>query len=337
MKIAFFWDNCTVDSFYVKNGTAYRWKDHQPYTYDRNLNAQCMLDDFNYLYTGNEGYFFNLTHEEDLPDIELDILFYACERNGLDTTEWNKYNVEKIREKYKIPIIGTVKELGRNFPEVHRPGRFQDRIKFFNKCDYAHMFDTGAIRDTNEFKDVSSRINKPFNFSNQCMNVDYLFENFYSDEKEFKIFVYRPVSPHRFGRTFEFANYLSQKYNIELVMKDASHTRREHLSSLEFIKLWSQCAFLINMDPLETQPGWQAIQTACTGTINIGGLNDSHKNLYPTLATNDEQILEQEFKKMITDDKYRFDIISSAWQKVNELHSFKTCKEQISELYLGNM
>jgi hypothetical protein len=91
------------------------------------------------------------------------------------------------------------------------------------------------------------------------------------------------------------------------------------------------------MDPLETQPGWQAIQTACTGTINIGGLNDSHKNLYPTLATNDEQILEQEFKKMITDDKYRFDIISSAWQKVNELHSFKTCKEQISELYLGNM
>ena len=188
-----------------------------------------------------------------------------------------------------------------------------------------------------KFKDVSSRINKPFNFSNQCMNVDYLFENFYSDEKEFKIFVYRPVSPHRFGRTFEFANYLSQKYNIELVMKDASHTRREHLSSLEFIKLWSQCAFLINMDPLETQPGWQAIQTACTGTINIGGLNDSHKNLYPTLATNDERILEQEFKKMITDDKYRFDIISSAWQKVNELHSFKTCKEQISELYLGNM
>ena len=73
--------------------------------------------------------------------------------------------------------------------------------------------------------------------------------------------------------------------------------------------------------------------------VNLGmrRLQTPHKNLYPTLATNDERILEQEFKKMITDDKYRFDIISSAWQKVNDLHSFKTCKEQISELYLGNM
>ena len=88
-------------------------------------------------------------------------------------------------------------------------------------------------------------------------------------------------------------------------MKDPSFTRREHLSSEEFIKMWSQCAFLINMDPIHAQPGWQAIHAASVGTINIGGLNDSHKNLYPTLATNDERVLEQEFKKIISDDEYR--------------------------------
>jgi hypothetical protein len=119
-------------------------------------------------------------------------------------------------------------------------------------------------------------------------------------------------------------------------MKDPSQTRREHLPSEEFIKMWSQCAFHINMDPIHAQPGWQAIHTACTGTINIGGVNDSHKNLYPTLATNDEIVLEQEFKKIISDDEYRFNIISYAWEKVNQLHSFKSCKDQITKLYLEN-
>ena len=69
------------------------------------------------------------------------------------------------------------------------------------------------------------------------------------------------------------------------------------------------------------------------------GLKVNHSNLCSeiTLATNDERVLEQEFKKIISDDEYRFSIISSAWEKVNKLHSFKTCREQISELYLGNM
>ena len=117
-------------------------------------------------------------------------------------------------------------------------------------------------------------------------------------------------------------------------MKDANHTRNEHLSSHDFIKMWSACAFHINMDPLETQPGWQAMQTACTGTINIGGLNESHKNLYPTLATNDEQVLEDEFKKLISDDEYRFSIINNAWTLVNKLYSFKICKSQLQQLYI---
>ena len=72
------------------------------------------------------------------------------------------------------------------------------------------------------------------------------------------------------------------------------------------------------------------------GTINVGGVNESHKNLYPTLATCNEEILEDEFKKLLNNEEYRFNTIKYAWEKVNSLYSFDVCKKQLKNLYLKN-
>jgi|TARA_R110001583_G_scaffold72898_3_gene203525 hypothetical protein len=337
MKVAWFQDNAIgVDSFYVKNKKSYRMDNDKPYTYHRSINEECMLDGFNYLYFGDDSYFVNIFQHQDLPDLDIDILLYSCQRNGLDTTEKDKFNVDIIREKYKVPVIGMIKELGSNFPSAHRHERIFDRIKFLNKCDYVHIFDNGCLRNTKEFDDVASKINKPVYFSNNCINIDYLFNNFYSESKDLSIFVYLPISPHRRARTYNFAKYISEKYNVELVLKPTSDNDNRKLSGKDFTKLWSSCAFHFNLDPLETQPGWQAIQTACVGTINVGGVNESHKNLYPTLATCNEEILEDEFKKLLNNEEYRFNTIKYAWEKANSLYSFNVCKKQLKNLYLKN-
>ena len=74
------------------------------------------------------------------------------------------------------------------------------------------------------------------------------------------------------------------------------------------------------------------MQVAAAGVINVGGLNTSHKYLYPDLATNDLNELERVINNIILDDNERIRIMQYAYNKVNELYSFETVKKQIQEL-----
>jgi hypothetical protein len=74
------------------------------------------------------------------------------------------------------------------------------------------------------------------------------------------------------------------------------------------------------------------VQVASAGVINVGGLNASHAYLFPELATNDTNILETKINKIITNQQFRIDVMTYAFDKVQELYSFNTVREQIGSI-----
>ena len=132
------------------------------------------------------------------------------------------------------------------------------------------------------FKYLKSNVNRNFYFISQPVNINYLFDNFYSEEKENAIWAYLPNPMHRRGRTYDFVDYLGAKYDVEVRKKPLLPGQDfAHISQRDFIEMWSKCAFHFNMDPIDIHPGNQVMQTAAVGCLNFGGLNESHTILYP--------------------------------------------------------
>ena len=105
-----------------------------------------------------------------------------------------------------------------------------------------------------------------------------------------------------------------------------------HNSQKDFIKLWSSCAFHFNLDPIDWYPGNQIMQVASTGTINIGGENESHHILFPETAGCDLKVLEDVFVELLRNPEKRFEVIQYSWNKVNEVFGFDTVKKQINKI-----
>jgi hypothetical protein len=87
------------------------------------------------------------------------------------------------------------------------------------------------------------------------------------------------------------------------------------------------------MDPSPIQPGMQGIQVASVGSINLGGLNESHLILFPETATNDKKVLEERFVKYLNDEVARFRVIEHAWNTLNEIYNYDLVKKQLVEVY----
>tara|TARA_Y100000310_G_C20674799_1_gene812375 strand:+ start:409 stop:1440 length:1032 start_codon:yes stop_codon:yes gene_type:complete len=340
MKIAWILDNTIFGkSFYVKNGKSYGLIDDKPYVHEHFVSSECSTMAYNLLWLWGEGYYIRMIELEeagyDLPDLDLDLVFYSCERNGLDPENHDsRFSVNRLQKKYpKAQIIGYIKEWGKNFP-MHRPDRFENRIKFFDECGTIHLQDNGIISKTEAINEITKRTKAKLNLSNYMHNIDYYYDNFYSEEKNNCIFAYLPRSIDRRGRTYKFAEYIGKKYNIEVIYKPISQDQDYNYLSLEdFIKLWSPCLYHFNLDPRDQQPGWQCIQVASVGSIHIGGLNESHQILYPETATNDESVLEEKFLEYFNNPEKRSEAIKYAWDKLNEQYSFTKIKSQLQELY----
>ena len=101
----------------------------------------------------------------------------------------------------------------------------------------------------------------------------------------------------------------------------------------EFVELWSPSLFHFNLDPMDCQPGQQGLQVAAVGSINIGGLNESHQVLFPETATCDEKILEEKIVEYLENEEKQFETIQYAWTKLNELFHPKLLKKQIEGIY----
>ena len=157
-----------------------------------------------------------------------------------------------------------------------------------------------------------------------------------SDEKLNSIFAYTPHQHHRRGRTLEFANYIGKKYNIPVHHKPLYNDRPfDYMSSHDFVSLWSPHLYHFNLDSMETQPGQQCKLVASAGSINIGGVNDSHQFLYPETATCNLNKLEDVFVKYHEDENARFEAVRYAWERVNELSGFDNVKRLFKEEFLS--
>jgi hypothetical protein len=190
------------------------------------------------------------------------------------------------------------------------------------------------MKTLDEFLKIEKLTGKKINFTNQPVNTEFYFDNFYSNEKENSIYAYLPAPLHRRGRTYEFANYIGEKHNIPVRFKSLQQGQKfDYLSQREFIESWIPSLYHFNLDPINIHPGGQCIQVASIGSMHIGGLNESHEILYPDSATCDEKVLEDLMDRYIGDENLRFQAIEHAWNKVNEEFSFKKVRTQIEEIY----
>ena len=103
----------------------------------------------------------------------------------------------------------------------------------------------------------------------------------------------------------------------------------------DFLDLWTPHLYTFNLDPLDIQPGWHCKQVASVGSINIGGVNESHEYLYPNTANCDWDKLEDVFVKYLEDEDLRFSVIENAWKEVNDIFSFAAVTKQIKEKFLA--
>ena len=77
-------------------------------------------------------------------------------------------------------ILGWIKEVN-----VMNEERLQNRVKFLNECDAVITSGiSDAFKNIDMFKYLRSVVDKEFYFISQPVNITYLFDNFYTVEKE---------------------------------------------------------------------------------------------------------------------------------------------------------
>jgi len=319
-----------VSSYYVDNNTVYDFKNNKEYFIPTiGINKDCFLTIYNYPLLFENGYLFNWHEfEYDLPDLDLDLIFLVVERT-LGREEFTPWvDIQNLRKKYpNTRIVGYIKEPEAVINSYNDHNQYSLKVNFLNKCD-AVVVNRPELK---EFQKLADGVDKPFNFVALPHNVNYYYDNFFKD-KDLAIWAYTPHSGNRRYSTLDFSKYISDKYDIPLRHKQLNLMRNFHIPIEEFIDKWSSCLFHFNLDPIPYFPGNQAVQVASTGTINVGGVNDYHHILYPEIATCDLKKLEEKFVQLLEDENKRNEVVERAWNKLNEIFSFKAVRKQIENI-----
>ena len=71
-----------------------------------------------------------------------------------------------------------------------------------------------------------------------------------------------------------------------------------------------------------------AVQCAALGIINVGGVQDSNEILFPSLASNDLNKLEEIFKTIHNNSDKREEVIQTAFNKAKSHYSHDVVKER---------
>ena len=120
-----------MKSYYIKDKKGYDFNDI-PYDFNVSIGNEFYISIWNYpsLY---DGYFINWAEwGDDLPDLELDLIFLSIEKMLSNP----KYSVDVIRKKYpNAKIVGLIKELWIGTPYDYQHQKHKDRVKFLNECD----------------------------------------------------------------------------------------------------------------------------------------------------------------------------------------------------------
>lgn len=331
MKFAFIIDSCLVKSYYVKNGKSYTYENNEIYVNHNSLSPESMVGMWSYPFIF-EGCFLNWSEWGDnLPDYDLEVIIVAIEK------DFKNFNVSKLRKKYpNAVILGMIKEifLGNVTEFGHtidvESYHHKARTKFLNECD--GVFQCFPEISTSPLNYLQEECKVPIKYLPFSIDVDYIYDNYYGDKLN-GIYVYLPHSIGRRINTFEFSKHISEKYDLLIDTKELIPGKSyDYMSLHDFVSLWSKYSFHINLDSTEWFPGSQAVQVAATGTIQVGGLNDSHRLLYPDLATNDLDILENRIDKIMNDFDYRVKLINYAFENVQKYYSFTTAKKSLNDM-----
>ncbi len=315
MNFALIVDDCKVESYVVRDKKAYEFSNPNiPYQFHHSIGNECFIGFWGYPFVF-DGCFINWKEWSELPDLDLDVIFVTIEKR------FNECKIKDLRKKYpNAIIISAIKELWNWNSE------WMNRMDVFNNSDKVFV----PISDINQFPQLVQNCSKEICFLPQPIDIDYLYNNFYLEERDESIFVYDPSHNRvRQGKTVEFAKYIGDKYNIPLSTINTQNNKNQWY---DFLKVWTKSTFHFNLDPVPFYPGQQSIQCASMGVIQIGGVNDSHKLLWPETYTNDFSILEEKFVGYLNNYDTRINVIQDAFTKVEEIYSFKSVFNKFLEL-----
>jgi hypothetical protein len=310
MKLALIVDNCRQESFELRDSKSYSLGTDIPYQFTHSIKNECHIGFWSYPKILGDGVFIKITNAE-LPNLDLDVIIVVLELDN-----W-KENLDRIRHAYKNAIIlGTIKE----------PNRVN--IDFLNSCDKIAI--PFLTQDTDKLFRLIGQPTKEVFLLPQPVDTNYLYDNFFTETKKIQLFQYNHHVHTRRGSTAEFCKYISDKYSIPIVSTNTTHDNLNQWR--DFILSWRESLFHINLDPY-CYSVQQTGQCATLGVINFGGCTDPAYSLFPSTATNDFYVLEQEIYKCINDHEYMISLITDAWERVNKIYSI----EAVQQILLQNI
>ena len=264
----------------------------------------------------DEGYFINWTEWDELPKLDLDIVMVALEKQP------GKYNVDMLRNAYpNAAIVSFIKE---DYWTQYSP---LQRIDFFNQCDYI-TFPWNIEYDNNPngilgISTLSKLVNKKVYYMPQPHNIEYLYDNYYNNNKKLQILNYKTPEISEGERTDSFVEYISKKYDVEVIKHIVKYRGPKHKQWEEFLSGITTSGFCFNLDTVRSG-GSMAVQCAALGILNVGGVQDSHETLFPDTATNDWNKLEKAFDLYYNNTEFHFETIQKAYNKAIEIYSYES-------------
>ena len=303
MKLALMVQNTRTESFKILDSKSYRLNSDEIYRFPHFIYNECNLGFWSYPKLLGDGYFIKVD-DSPLPDLDLDIIIAAFQLDNWADT------LRRVRSKYKNAIVlGTIKELG------------ETRIDFLNSCDKIAI--PFLTQDPSKLFKAIGNPTKEFFYLPQPVDINYLYDNFFCQTKKIQLFQYSHHVHYRRGRTAEFTEYISKKYNIPII---STTTTNDNINQWrDFILAWRESLFHINLDPycFSVQ---QTAQCAALGVVNFGGCTDPFYSLFQSTESNNFSVLEDQISKCLNDHNYIISLIESAWTKVNQLYSMESVK-----------
>ena len=326
MNFAMIVDGCVQRSYFVKDNKSYKLKasNLEPYGHHHSIKNECHLGIWGWPFVFKNGYFINWDEWDELPKLDLDVIMVALEKQP------GKYNVNMLRNAYpNATIVSFIKE------DYWTNYTLQQRLDFFNQCDYITFpWNIEHDNDPNGILGISTLeklVNKKVHYIPQPHNIEYLYNNYYNEDKNLQILNYKTPEVSEGERTDDFVTYISKKYNIEVIKHVVKYKGPEHKQWEEFLNGITTSGFCFNLDTVRSG-GSMAVQCAALGILNIGGVQDSHEILFPNTATNDWQLLEKSFDNYYNNKKLHFEAIQNAYNKAIDVYSYKSIYKKFNKM-----
>lgn len=321
MKFAMIVDGCVQRSYFVKDGKSYKLKSDnlEPYGHHHSISNECHLGIWGWPFVFGNGYFINWTEWDELPKIDLDIVMVALEKNP------DKYNIDMLRKAYPNAIIVSfVKEATwTNFNN-------QQRIDFFKSCDYI-TFPWNVDHDTNGIlglKTLEDLTNKKVYYIPQPHDIEYLHDKYYKEDRIQSILNYK--APHRDNNN-SIVDEICKQYSINSFSHVVQYRGPDHKQWEEFLNGITDCTYCFNLD-VSYYGGSMGVQCAALGILNFGGVQESHKILWPDLATNDYNELKKQFDFYFHNHEMHINTVQSAFDIAQNTYGYNSIRKRFTKM-----